>query len=94
MRAILYFVYFSIAALYFRRASIRQDSDGDPKWSIQMRGFSFPGILIFAVCTTFMAFDWFCSPDYKWASTMWGVYVFAGAGGAGMSMIILVVVGS
>ncbi len=93
VRAILYFVYFSIAALYFRRTSIRQDSDGDPKWSIQMRGFSFPGILIFAMCTTFMAFDWFCSPDYKWASTMWGVYVFAGAGGAGMSMIILVVVG-
>jgi hypothetical protein len=93
VRAVLYFAFFSLAALYFRRTSIRQDSDGDPKWSIQMRGFSFPGILLFGVCTTFMGFDWFCSPDYRWASTMWGVYIFAGAAGAGMATIILVVVG-
>ena len=38
-----------------------------------------------------IAFDWFSSPDYRWASTMWGVYIFAGAAGAGMAMIILVV---
>jgi hypothetical protein len=93
VRAVLYFAYFSFAALYFRRTSIRQDSDGDPKWSIQMRGFSFPGILLFAACTTLLAFDWFSSPDYRWASTMWGVYIFAGAAGAGMAMIILVVAG-
>jgi hypothetical protein len=93
VRAILYFTYFSFAALYFRRTSVRQDSDGDPRWSIQMRGFSFPGILLFAACTTLLAFDWFSSPDYRWASTMWGVYIFAGAAGAGMSMIILVVIG-
>jgi hypothetical protein len=93
LRAVLYLAYFSFAALYFRRTSIRQDSDGDPKWSIQMRGFSFPGILLFAACTTFLAFDWFSSPDYRWASTMWGVYIFAGAAGAGMAVIILVVMG-
>lgn len=92
IRAILYFAFFGFAALYFRRTSIRQDSDGDPKWSIQMRGFSFPGILLFAACTTFIAFDWFSSPDYRWASTMWGVYIFAGAAGAGMALIILVVI--
>ena len=91
IRAVLYFAFFSFAALYFRRTSVRQDSDGDPKWSIQMRGFSFPGIILFAACTTLMAFDWFSSPDYRWASTMWGVYIFAGAAGAGMAMIILVV---
>ena len=84
--------YFGFAAHYFRRTSVRQDSDGDPKWSIQMRGFSFPGIILFAACTTLMAFDWFSSPDYRWASTMWGVYIFAGAAGAGMAMIILVVI--
>jgi len=91
VRAVLYFAFFSFAAHYFRRTSVRQDSDGDPKWSIQMRGFSFPGIILFAVCTTLVAFDWFSSPDYRWASTMWGVYIFAGAAGAGMAMIILVV---
>jgi hypothetical protein len=93
VRTILYFAFFSITAIYFRRASIRQDSDGDPKWSVQMRGISFPGIPLFGICTTLIAFDWFSSPDYSWASTLWGVYVFAGAAQAGMAMIILVVVG-
>jgi hypothetical protein len=40
-----------------------------------------------------MSFDWIASLDYHWASTMWGVYIFSGAAGAGMALIILVVVG-
>jgi hypothetical protein len=91
IRAVLYFLYFSGAAIYFRRTSVRQDSDGDPRWSIQMRGFSFVGIILFALGTTFMAFDWMASLDYRWASTMWGVYIFAGSAGAAMALIILVV---
>jgi hypothetical protein len=91
IRAVLYFAFFGLAAQYFRRTSIRQDSDGDPRWSTQMRGVSFPGIVVFAACTTWVAFDWFSSPDYAWASTMWGVYIFAGAAGAGMALIIIVV---
>jgi hypothetical protein len=91
IRAVLYFLYFSGAAIYFRRTSMRQDSDGDPRWSIQMRGFSFVGIILFALGTTFMAFDWMASLDYRWASTMWGVYIFAGSAGASMALIILVV---
>jgi hypothetical protein len=93
IRAALYFFYFAGAAIYFRRTSVRQDSDGDPRWSIQMRGFSFVGIILFALGTTFMAFDWLASLDYRWASTMWGVYIFAGSAGAAMALIILVVLG-
>jgi hypothetical protein len=93
IRAALYFLYFAGAAIYFRRTSVRQDSDGDPRWSIQMRGFSFVGIILFALGTTFMAFDWLASLDYRWASTMWGVYIFAGSAGAAMALIILVVLG-
>jgi hypothetical protein len=91
VRAVLYFAFFGFTAAYFRRTSVRQDSDGDPKWSVQMRGVSFPGILLFAACTTLAAFDWLAALDYRWASTMWGVYIFAGAGGAGMAVIIIVV---
>jgi len=91
IRAVLYFAFFGLASQYFRRTSVRQDGDGDPRWSIQMRGVSFPSILVFAACTTLLAFDWFSSPDYRWASTMWGVFIFAGAGGAGMALIIIVV---
>ncbi|MGA8659329.1 MAG: hypothetical protein WB586_24650 [Chthoniobacterales bacterium] len=93
IRAVLYLLFFGGAAVYFRRTSIRQDADGDPRWSIQMRGVSFPCLLLFAACLTLSAFDWISSPDYRWASTMWGVYVFAGSAGASMALIILVVVG-
>jgi hypothetical protein len=93
IRAILYFLFFGFAAHYFRNTSIRQDGDGDPKWSVQMRGRSFPSLLLFAACATFSAWDWLAALDHHWSSTMFGVYIFAGAGGASMSLIILVVLG-
>jgi hypothetical protein len=93
IRAALYFLFFTGATFYFRRMSVQQDSDGDPKRSIQMRGVSFVCLLLFAACLTLAAFDWFSSLDYHWASTMWGVYVFAGAAGSGMALLILVVFG-
>jgi hypothetical protein len=93
LRAVLYFFFFSFAAVYFHRMSVRQDTDGDPKRSIQMRGVSFVCLLLFAAFMTLAAFDWFSSLDYRWASTMWGVYIFAGAAGAGMALLILVVYG-
>jgi hypothetical protein len=91
LRAVLYFFFFTFATFYFRRMSVRQDTDGDPKHSIQMRGVSFVCLLLFAAFLTLVAFDWFSSLDYHWASTMWGVYVFAGAAGAGMALLIIVV---
>jgi hypothetical protein len=93
LRAFLYFVYFGVAAFYFRNTSIKQDGDGDPKRSLQMRGVSFVGLILFSVCLTLMAFDWMAALDYRWASTMWGVYIFAGSAGASMALIILVVFG-
>ena len=93
VRAFLYFVFFTAAAFYFRRTSIKQDGDGDPKRSIQMRGVSFLGLILFAACLTLVAFDWMAALDYRWASTMWGVYIFAGSAGASMALIILVVFG-
>jgi hypothetical protein len=93
VRTVIYFLFFGLAATYFRRISVRQDSDGDPHWSIQMRGFSFVCLVLFAICTTFASFDWISSPDYHWASTMWGLYIFSGSAGAGMALLILVVQG-
>src|SRR6202047_1827670 len=48
IRAALYFLFFTGATFYFRRMSVQQDSDGDPKRSIQMRGVSFVCLLLFA----------------------------------------------
>jgi hypothetical protein len=69
LRTICYFLYFGLAAFYFRRASLRQDGDGDPRWSIQMRGASFVCLLLFAVSLTALSFDWLAALDSAPLST-------------------------
>ena len=44
-----------------------------------------------ALTITFGGFDWLMGLDYHWFSTMWGVYLFAGAAGSSMALIVLVV---
>jgi hypothetical protein len=51
------------------------------------------GLPIFAVCLTFAAVDWLMGLDYHWFSTMWGVYIFAGAAGSSMALLVLVITG-
>ncbi len=56
-----------------------------------MRKLGIAGIPIFAFALTFSAFDWLMGLDYKWGSTMWGVYIFAGSAGSSMSLLVLLV---
>ncbi|MEM9065260.1 MAG: hypothetical protein AAGB51_07200 [Planctomycetota bacterium] len=67
-----------------------QDATGDRWLSQKVRFMSGWGLLLFALTTTFAAFDLMMSMDYRFFSTMWGVYYFAGAAGAGIAMLILV----
>ncbi|MEY2484514.1 MAG: hypothetical protein QOH39_162 [Verrucomicrobiota bacterium] len=90
-RAIFVFAFFSIASLLLRRYSIRQDKDGNPGFTLKMRKVSFVSLPLFALCLTFGACDWLMSLNYTWFSTMWGVYIFAGAAGSSMSLLVLVI---
>jgi hypothetical protein len=90
-RSIFYFVFFIGATLLFRRFSIRQDRDGNPAFTINMRRLAFVALPLFALSLTFGAYDWLLGIDYHWFSTMWGVYIFAGAAGSSMSLLVLVV---
>jgi hypothetical protein len=91
VRAILIFGFFIIASQLLRRFSIRQDKDGNPQFTIRMRQVSFTSLPLFAIGLTYGACDWFMSLNYKWFSTMWGVYIFAGAAGSSMSLLVLVI---
>jgi hypothetical protein len=91
LRAIFYFAFFIIAGLLLRRFSINQDKNGNPAFTISMRKLSFISLPLFALCLTFAACDWFMSLHYTWFSTMWGVYVFAGAAGSSMSLLVIVI---
>lgn len=48
------------------------------------------GMLVFALSTAFAAFDWLMSLDYKFFSTMWGVYYFAGAAFSSSALVALI----
>lgn len=90
VRALFYFaVWITLAWILYRR-SILQDKTGDPALGESMRRWSAPGMLLFAFTVTFAAFDWVMSLDAAWYSTIFGVYVFAGAVLAGLATIILV----
>ncbi len=88
-----YFFYFIVLAggiFILRTASVKQDKVGGSKIFRDLRGFSCAILLPFAVAWTFLVFDWLMGLDYAWFSTMWGVYLFAGAALNSMGFLILV----
>ena len=91
LRAIVFFGFFIIASQLLRRFSVRQDKDGNPKFTIWLRKVAFASLPMFALFLTFGAFDWLMSLNYRWFSTMFGVYIFAGAAGSSMSLLVLVI---
>src|SRR5438309_1981421 len=91
VRAVVFLGFFLLAALALRRLSVRQDSDGNPRFTIGMRKVSFISLPMFALCLTFGAYDWLVGLNYRWFSTMFGVYIFAGAAGSSMSLLVLVI---
>src|SRR5216110_1435538 len=91
LRAVVFLGFFLLAALALRRFSVLQDKDGNPRFTIDMRKVSFISLPMFALCLTFGAFDWLMSLNYRWFSTMFGVYIFAGAAGSSMSLLVLVI---
>ena len=79
--------------IYFLR-KLSTDQDTDPKPGIarlfMARKHSTYTLIIFALTITFTGFDFVMALDYKWFSTMWGVYLFAGSTLNSMAVIILV----
>jgi hypothetical protein len=93
VRAVVFLGFFVFAAYLLRRFSVRQDKDGNPRFTIWLRKVSFASLPLFAISVTFGAYDWLLGLNYRWFSTMFGVYIFAGAAGASMSLLVLVITG-
>jgi len=91
LRFVVYFLVLGTIAFVLKSRSVSQDRDGAPQHSWIMRKFGVAGIPAIALCLTFAAFDWLMGLDFKWFSTMWGVYIFAGTAGSSMSLLILIV---
>src|SRR5438132_9668594 len=91
VRAVIFLGFFLLAALALRRLSAEQDKDGNPRFTISMRKVSFISLPMFALCLTLGFYDWLVDLNYRWFSTMFGVYIFAGAAGSSMSLLVLVI---
>jgi len=89
LRLAIYAIGLTLVARAMMRNSSAQDADGHPRYTIAMRKIAFAGIPVLGVSLTFAAVDWLMGLDYKWFSTMWGVYIFAGAAGSGMCLLVL-----
>ena len=90
-RVIGFFVLLGGGIWLLRRISIAQDTDPNPdcKRLIKARKLSCVVMPIFAVVATFIALDFMMALDYKWFSTMYGVYYFAGCALNSMAVLIL-----
>jgi hypothetical protein len=71
---------------------VRQDSTGDARLTLRQRRLSVGALPLVAITITFAAVDWQMSLDRHLASTIFGVYYFAGGFVAAMAVLVLGVV--
>ena len=89
IRAAVYLVAWTVLGYVVHKRSVELDQSGDPRLIVKLRRMAPPGVLVFGFTLTFAGFDWLMSLDPTWASTMFGVYVFAGTFLSGMATIAL-----
>jgi hypothetical protein len=90
-RVFIYFFYFILAGLYYRRNSILQDRDGNPILTRRMHDHSYLALVISSLLVTFLGFDWFMGLDWRWASSLFGVYNFAVGVQASLAAVIVII---
>ena len=78
-RTLFYFSVWGLMSWFFLRNSLKQDQTGEKSISLKMQALSAPLMILFAVTLSFSAFDYEMSLAPLWFSTMFPVYIFAGA---------------
>jgi hypothetical protein len=90
-RLVIYFVVWIWLRHILWKTSTGQDATPNDNLSLKARFHSSYGMLLFAFTSTFFAFDWLMAlADYRFFSTMWGVYYFAGNIFASLQVCILI----
>ena len=91
IRLVIYFAVWFFLSRKLYSISIEQDFGFKESQVVRLRKISAPGMILFAVTLTFASFDWLMSLDAHWYSTIYGVYVFAGAVLAMLAFLVLIV---
>ncbi|GAB4386858.1 MAG: hypothetical protein Kow0022_17030 [Phycisphaerales bacterium] len=87
VRFLVYFAVWTFLATRMRGWSVEQDISGDRWLTRRCRYNSGWGLVAFALTTAFFAFDYLMGMDFRFYSTMWGVYYFAGAAFSSLAML-------
>ena len=90
-RFAFYFIGLGLVIRGLRKLSTAQDNDPNPgtKNLFRARFHSTYTLIIFAITITFAGIDLLQGMKFDWFSTMWGVYLFAGAALNSMAVIII-----
>ncbi len=78
IRWVAYFLFWAGLARVFLKTSHRQDTHREARLTVRLEKLSAPALVLFALTTTFAAFDLLMSLDPHWFSTIFGVYYFSG----------------
>jgi hypothetical protein len=92
IRNLVYFAVWAWLAWKMVTWSKQQDQSHDPALTRRMQALSAPGMILLGLTAAFAGIDWLMTLDYKWSSTMFGVYFWAGAILSSMAAITLTVV--
>lgn len=90
IRLLLYFLVWVSISRYFLNNSVFQDESGDHNLTHNMQRASTYSMILFALTITFSAIDLIMSLTPHWYSTIFGIYIFAGAVVASLAVISLI----
>jgi hypothetical protein len=88
LRAVGYFVIWSVMALLLSRWSVQQDTQAFPL--DRFNTISGPGVLILGLTVTFASVDWVMSLDPHWFSTLFGLWFLVGMALTALAFSIVV----
>jgi len=91
VRGLLYAAAWIAFASTIIRTSRCQDSDSSVAFTRRNVRFSVIFLIVFAVTFWLASFDWVMSLEPNWASTIFGIYNFAGMFSGGLALLILFV---
>lgn len=89
-RFVVYAALWSVLAMGLWRFSTEQDRTGNRWLTNKAKKMAAWGLPLTALSIAFVAFDWIMSVDYRFFSTMWGVYYFASVAQSALCTVVLV----
>ena len=92
IRLVVFFALWLVFSKKIIGNSLKQDQDGDHKWTLKNVPLSIAFLLVFALSYSLFSVDTLMSLQPHWFSTIWGVYNFAGLFQSFLAMLIVFVV--